>query len=154
MTSPETLQRLALWLTLSLTFPYLIALALIAFWPTPVDADARGALEAVIAWLHNHGAPGSVRYGAVEFGANIALFVPVGFFVSILAGARRWWLGMCLGATASCLIELGQFVFLPHRFATVEDVLANTTGTIVGTIGALIVLRWLLSPRAKRGEAQ
>ena len=120
---------------------YLVALALIAFWPAPVDRDAHDALLAVIDWLQERGAPGWVRYSLVEFAANVVLFVPVGLFVMILAGPRGWWLAVLTGFAASCTIELGQLIFLPDRFATLSDVLANTIGATLGAVIGLLLLR-------------
>ena len=120
---------------------YLVLLAFIAFWPVPVDREAHDWLLAVIDWLQVHGAPGWVRYDLVEFVANIALFVPVGLFVMIMAGVRGWWLAVLVGFAASCTIELGQLIFLPDRFATLSDVLANTIGAAVGAVLALALLR-------------
>ncbi|MDH6235826.1 VanZ family protein [Cryobacterium sp. CG_9.6] len=130
------LQRVAIVLSVV----YLTALALIAFWPTPVDQGAHTYLMSLLGWLQRHGAPTWLGYGFVEFAANIALFVPVGLLGVILLRARRWWLAIFAGFFASCCIELGQLMFLPERFATVRDVVANTGGTIIGTMLALIVL--------------
>ena len=120
---------------------YLVLLAFIAFWPVPVDREAHEWLLTVIDWLQVNGAPGWVRYDLVEFTANIALFVPVGLFVMIMAGARGWWLAVLVGFAASCTIELGQLIFLPDRFATRSDVLANTLGAAVGAVLGLALLR-------------
>ena len=65
---------------------YLVALALIAYWPTPVDRDAHDSVVWVIDLLQRLGAPEWLRYNAIEYAANIVLFVPVGLFVVILAG--------------------------------------------------------------------
>jgi len=119
---------------------YLMALALIAFWPTPVDQGAHASLTSTLEWLRRHGAPDWLEYTSVEFTANIALFVPVGLLGVILIGARRWWLAILIGFLASCLIEFGQLMFLPARFASVNDVVANTSGAVLGTALALIVL--------------
>jgi VanZ family protein len=135
-------RRVTLWLT----FAYVVVLALIAFWPTPVDRDAHGSLLAVIGWLHDHGAPPWVNYNFAEFSANVALFFPVGLFVGVLAGARRWWLGIVVGFVTSCCIEIGQLLFLPERYATVNDVIANTLGAVIGTVFALLVL-WAIHAR-------
>ncbi|WP_105033464.1 VanZ family protein [Cryobacterium aureum] len=137
------LRRGALWITLV----YLAALALIAFWPTPVDRDVHGSIGAFVTWLHAHGMPNRFGYDTIEFTANVALFVPVGLLVVVLAGARRWWLGPVAGALISAMIELGQLIFLPERFATVNDVVANSIGAVFGTILALVVLRFTLGPR-------
>ncbi|TFC93330.1 VanZ family protein [Cryobacterium sp. TMT3-29-2] len=131
------IRRSAPWLMLV----YLIALAFIAFWPVPVDRDAHDSLLAVLDWLQVHGAPAWVGYRLVEFVANIALFVPVGLFVTIMTGARGWWLAVMVGFAASCTIELGQLIFNPDRFATVSDVIANTVGTAVGAALGLVLLR-------------
>ena len=120
---------------------YLVVLALIAFWPVPVDRNAYESLLALIDWLQVHGAPEGVRYSLVEFIANIVLFVPVGLFVVIMAGRRGWWLAVLAGFAASCTIELGQLIFLPDRFATLADVLANTLGAAVGAVLGLVLLR-------------
>ncbi|TFD79372.1 VanZ family protein [Cryobacterium sp. Sr8] len=151
MSGVDTVQRSALHRrTLFLTFSYLIALALIAFWPSRVDRDAGDLLGSVVGWLHWHGAPRWMHYDVIEFGANIALFVPVGLFVVILAGASRWWLGLVVGFTASCVIELGQLAFVPARFATVNDVVANTAGATAGAAAAVLLLLALGVPADRR----
>ncbi|MDJ0376234.1 VanZ family protein [Cryobacterium sp. PH31-L1] len=136
------LRRGALWITLA----YLVLLTLIAFWPTPVDRGMHGSIGAFVTWLHAHGMPNRFGYDTIEFTANIALFIPVGLLVVVLAGARRWWLGPVAGAIISAMIELGQLVLLPERFATVNDVIANSLGALFGTVLALIVLRFTLGP--------
>ena len=141
MTGAEGARRTALRrTTLVLTVAYLIVLVLVAFWPTPIDRDARDLIGSLVGWLGRHGAPDWLGYRAIEFGANIALFVPVGLFITILAGAERWWLGLFAGLAASSTIEFGQFVFLPARFATINDVVANTAGAATGALLAVLVL--------------
>lgn len=141
VTGAEGARRTALHrATLVLTFGYLIGLVLVAFWPTPIDRDARDLIGSLVGWLGRHGAPEWLGYRAIEFGANIALFVPVGLFITILAGAGRWWLGLFVGFAASCTIEFGQLVFLPARFATINDVVANSAGAAAGALLAVLML--------------
>ncbi|MFC8302292.1 VanZ family protein [Specibacter sp. NPDC057265] len=109
---------------------YLAAVALIVFWPSPVDRPASGQLHMVLDWLHQHGMPKFIGYNKVEFAANIAMFIPMGYLAATFF--RRVLPGILLGALASCLIEFGQALFLPQRYATVLDVLANTTGAVLG----------------------
>lgn len=120
---------------------YLTMLVLIAFWPAPVDRNSYAALLSVIDWLQERGAPGWVRYSLAEFAANVLLFVPVGLFVMILTGVRGWWLAVLTGFAASCTIELAQLIFLPDRYATLSDVIANTIGAAAGTVLGLVLLR-------------
>ena len=119
---------------------YLVGLTLVAFWPTPVDRGAYSTIQSLLARLHALGIPEWFNYGLVEFTANIALFVPLGLLSVILVGANRVWYPILAGFASSCLIELGQLIFLPSRFATPADVLANTLGTVLGALLALFTL--------------
>ena len=134
--APAALRRGALVLAAG----YLVVLALIAFWPTPVDRGAHRPITTVLAHLHAHGVPAWFNYGLVEFTANIALFVPVGLLGVLLLGRARWWVAVVAGFAASSLIELGQLTFLPSRYATVMDVIANTSGAMLGALLALGLL--------------
>ena len=109
---------------------YVMALALIVFWPTPVDRPVAGTLGDFITWIHRHGAPQSIGYSQIEFTANIAMFVPMGIIASVWT--KRAWAGLLVGFVASLVIELGQALFLPERFASGFDVLANTIGAGIG----------------------
>ena len=119
---------------------YLLALVLIALWPSPVDRPAQGAISAVLGRLHAHGVPGWVNYALVESAANVVLFLPVGLLGVVLLGSARWWLAVLAGFAASCVIELSQLVFLPARVATLADVVANTGGAFLGALLALALL--------------
>jgi hypothetical protein len=135
MRTPPRLRAFAVLIA----FAYAAALALIAFWPTPVDKPIEGPIRHAIAWFQAHGA-GFVTYPLVESMANVALFVPVGLLLVFILGARRWWLAVGIGAALSIAIELGQHFFLSARFSTINDVFANTAGTITGTAIGLLVL--------------
>lgn len=130
---------------------YAVVLALIAFWPTPVDRAGRDALQRTLAWLHEHGAPAWLTYGMVEFASNIVLFIPAGLLLVVLAGARFWWLGPLGGLLGSAAIEFGQFAFLPARTTSARDIVANTSGAIIGTVLALLVFA-VLALRASRRQ--
>jgi glycopeptide antibiotics resistance protein len=130
------LRRVARWLAAA----YIVALTLIALWPTPVDRGASGTITSLLARLHAHGVPEWVDYQLLEFSANIALFLPVGLLGVVLVGANQWWWAVAAGFALSCLIELSQLVFLPGRFATPVDVLANTAGAVFGALLAMLIL--------------
>lgn len=136
MTAVRRLRRV----TVVAALAYFVALVAIAFWPVRVDQNAGDLLYRLFTWLYRHDAPRWLDYDFLEFSANVVLFIPVGLFVVILAGARRWWLGILAGFVTSCAIEAGQLMFLPSRFATVEDVIANTSGAALGTLLAAAAL--------------
>lgn len=109
---------------------YVLALVMIAFWPTPVDRPVSGNLASVIDWLHVHGMPRFIGYNQIEFAANIVLFMPFGYIAGIWS--RKWWHPFATAFAASFIIELGQEVFLPQRFSSLLDVVANTIGAGLG----------------------
>ena len=123
----RTLHRVSLFLVAV----YLVALVLIVFWPTPVDRPAAANLNRFIDWMHSHGVPAFIGYRDIEFGANIALFIPMGIIASVWT--RRVWVGPLLGLLTSILIEVSQATFLAERFASGLDVVANTAGAVIGT---------------------
>jgi len=119
---------------------YGVVVVLVATAGSPVDGGIHPWLVRAIAFGQRLGAPGWLGYDAVEFTANVCFFVPFGFFVLLLFGARAWWVGMLGGFLASCAIETVQAVFLPARFASVDDVLANTWGAVLGVLVGIVVL--------------
>lgn len=133
--SPPRLSEMSkqpLRFTVIIAVAYLLALAMIAFWPTPVDRPVSGRLCNVIGWLHAHGMPSFIGYDNIEFGANILLFTPFGYIAAAWTG--KWWHALSTGFAASCIIELGQALILPNRVASLLDILANTMGAVLGAL--------------------
>lgn len=119
---------------------YGLLVVLVATWGTPVDGGVHPWLVRVIAAGQRLGAPSWLGYSAVEFTANVVFFAPFGFFAVLLLGARRWWVGPLGGFVVSSAIETVQAVFLPARFASVDDVVANTAGAVLGVLVGVVVL--------------
>jgi hypothetical protein len=139
-------------LSLALGVPYLIALAAIAFWPTPVDAGMRGELDRITAWFARHGLP-MIDYAFLEAGANVLLFVPLGLLLALLLPRRLAWVAVLVGLAASSLIELGQLLLLSARYATAQDVVMNTAGAAAGALLG-VLLRTLVIARERRRAAE
>ncbi|WP_342022266.1 VanZ family protein [Arthrobacter citreus] len=118
---------------------YIGVLALVVFWPSPVDQDSAGTLKAVLRRLHGMGVPGWVNYSFVENLANVLMFVPFGLLAAAWLPERRIWLAAAGGIVASCLIESAQALLLPNRFATIYDVTANSLGA---ALGCIVVYAW------------
>jgi VanZ family protein len=135
--------------TAALCSVWLLTVALIVLWPTPVDRASGGWLRAVLRDLYAHGLPTSVTYTAVEFASNVLMFVPFGLFWFILA-PRGWrWVGALAGMTLSVAIEVTQLVLLPQRVSTPWDVLANTLGAALGALFGWTLVRLRVSRRAR-----
>ncbi len=114
---------------------------LIVAWPTPVDAPSHSTLLALLKAVHRLRVLMFIDYPQVEFLANVAMFVPLGLLVAVLFGLRRWAFAVLLCFGVSSLIETAQFFFLPGRYGTVDDVIANTLGALVGALLARVWLR-------------
>lgn len=132
---------------------YVVALACIGMWPTPVDAEL-GVVESwpVQRFASLTGMQPWEAYGFVEFGANVLLFVPLGWFAVVLLGLR-WWQAALLGVGLSAVVEVGQAVLRPNRFATLQDVVANSSGALLGAVLAVLVLGVLARSRGSRSRS-
>jgi glycopeptide antibiotics resistance protein len=64
---------------------------------------------------------------------NVLLFVPFGFLFPLLVRAmRRWWQALAVGAGVSLLIELYQLAWPGVRKVSVNDLLMNALGVVLG----------------------
>lgn len=82
---------------------------------------------------------------------NIALFIPLGFLLPLLAKPfRKWYAALGAGFGVSLLIELAQ-LFTGSGMCDVDDLFTNTLGAMLGWCAAMLVLA--LHQRAGRGRA-
>lgn len=137
----KQLNNYRLWRTVLIAM--LVPLALIAFWPSPVDQPVQGQLAAVLESLRRHGIPTWVNYKFVEASANIALFLPIGIVSSLAFPEKPWWHAGAFGLLVSCCMELGQLLFLHNRFASPLDLVTNTSGAVIGTLFIAFMLKKL-----------
>ncbi|WP_223992491.1 VanZ family protein [Arthrobacter sp. NicSoilB11] len=131
----------------------LVPLALVAFWPSPVDQLVSGQLTAVLHILHVRGVPGWFNYKFIEAAANVVLFVPVGLVSRLAFPEKRWWQIGAFGLLVSGCIELGQLLFLHQRFASPSDIVTNTSGAVIGGLLAALAAQTQKRPAAFRQRA-
>lgn len=79
--------------------------------------------------------------GWIEFTANVLMFAPLGFLLTLLLPRR--WQGIVLAITLSVAAEVVQAV-IPSRQPSMRDILANALGAGVGAVLALVVVQWRL----------
>ena len=123
----------------------MITLGIVALSPvSPIDGlDLSQELDATgLGW---------VTYTQLESFANVLLFVPFGLLIALLSPTRWWWAVIVGLILVAICIELGQAVFLPGRVASMGDVLANSTGGVVGVILAAIIRGLAGATRRARG---
>ncbi|MGX5697450.1 VanZ family protein [Agromyces soli] len=111
--------------------PYLVAVGLIVFLPAPEAGKVTGLVRVLADLVAAWGVPREPAAVAIEFAANIVLFVPFGLLVALAWPRLSPWLVIGAGCLTSISIELVQLT-LPTRFPTVSDVIANTTGAAIG----------------------
>jgi len=117
---------------------YGVALALIAFWPEPVDRGASGFTHRItraMPWL---------TYDVIETSANVLLFVPLGVLLAYVIPRQRGAI-VPLALAATLMIETGQALFLDARTPSQRDVIANVLGATIG-----LVLVWFRERRRAR----
>ena len=140
---------------------YLAAVLVVTLWPSPQSTDAPGWATATLGFLQGVGLP--ITLPVLEASANIVMFGPFGVLgVPLLRGAvarRRGsvpgvWLAVALvtltGAVLSAAIELTQNL-LPGRVPTVQDVVLNTLGALLG--GLVVALAVVLRDRVRATRA-
>ncbi|MGE3192651.1 MAG: VanZ family protein [Microbacteriaceae bacterium] len=127
----------------------LAGVLLIGLLPDRVDGGVERPIRAFIDTLQEAGAPGWVNYDLVDFLANILFFVPIGLLGALLLPRRMWWLAMPAGLLLSAALELGQAAFLPERYASWTDVLANTLGAVLGALLGMATRQAVARRRAR-----
>jgi glycopeptide antibiotics resistance protein len=114
---------------------YAVAVGVVVFTPVSYSGIVHRLARAVAL------IPGMDFFGSgwIEFVANVGLFVPLGFLLTLLV--RRPLVGAAVSIAISAGIELIQIV-IPDRQATVRDVVSNGIGASIGALVAwLVVLR-------------
>lgn len=130
---------------------YLAAVLVVTLWPSPQSTDAPGWATATLDFLQSLGIP--ITLPVLEALANVVMFGPFGVLgVPLLRGATARRRGAPLGVwhaaavvtlagcALSVAIELTQNL-LPGRVPTVQDVVLNTAGALLGAaLAAVLVL--------------
>jgi glycopeptide antibiotics resistance protein len=132
---------------------YGLALLLIGLWPTHVDKNVDVIGSPPVQWMIRHlDLTPTNAYSAVELGANVALFVPLGLLAMAWSSRCRWAHAVLLGFAVSGAVEILQDVARPGRTASWADVMANTAGAGLGA--ALLGLGRARRPGATRSVTE
>lgn len=115
---------------------YLIVLVGTTLWPKPVDGEgllAKITSEVLIftskvSWLD------WIQYNELEAIANVFLYIPLGIFLVVFAPKARTWTLALIPVLVSLVAEGSQRLFLPDRYATINDVLYNVLGGLIGIL--------------------
>ena len=113
------------WIVLLVILAYLALVAVATLGP---PAIAGGVFDIVVRVTG-----GALSPMYLEFAANIAMFVPLGFLFVLFLGPRHWPWALVVGAVLTLGIEGVQGV-IPGRVPDVRDLIANGSGTFVGVV--------------------
>ncbi len=125
--------------------PFLAGLAALTLTPSRVEESMPNLLDLVLRAAHRLGWE-SLDFTRLEIMANVLVFVPIGILSFLLLPRRAWALSFLVGPALSAVIELTQRLALPHRAATLDDVVANSLGATLGVVVA-IACTLLFAPR-------
>lgn len=120
------------------TVGYLAAVGWITLGPQPINTGNGYWLWRALRFFGHHDSTRWLTYDRVEFLANIAMFVPIGVFFVLLFGRRLWVLSIVSGGLLTLAIEFAQ-LFIPGRVSDVRDLVANSLGTVLGVLVALVL---------------
>jgi glycopeptide antibiotics resistance protein len=122
---------------------YLVLLVWTVLWK--LDVPWVGGETAVVKLVPFVRTPEAGPSASVEVAVNVALFVPFGVYLGLLAPTRPWWAAVLVTAGASLALEVAQYVLAVGRSDT-TDVIANTVGGLTG-LGLLALARRGLAGR-------
>lgn len=142
---PRRLTRGWAW---GLGIPFVAGLALLTLTPERVEESMPNLIDQVLTLAHRLGLE-SLDFTRLEIVANILVFVPIGILAFLLLPRRVWPLALVIGPATSLAIEASQRFALPHRAATVTDIVANSTGATAG-VAVAVLCTLLFSRRAVR----
>lgn len=128
-----------LWVSTLLLAVYASFVLLVTMWPNPQQLEFGSISTRVLKVLHNLGVPEWFGYDKLEFTANIAMFVPLGFLLGLALSRKLWWLAIFMLPAFSGGIEYVQGIALDERVSTMYDVAANTIGGYTGLLLAIIM---------------
>ena len=119
----------------------LVFVLAIVLWPSRPAAGGQTWLQEWFVRAHGSGLPTWLSFGLVEFVSNVIMFVPLGL-LGTLARPPGGALTVVIGAVVLAgAVELLQQTVLPSRTGDLRDVVANTTGALIGVGVAELIRR-------------
>lgn len=135
---------------LALGLPFLAAVALLTLTPARVEQAMPNLLDLLLHAIQRLGWTG-LDFTRLEVLANVGVFIPVGILAFLLLPRQAWPLSLLVGPAISVAIETAQAIGLPHRTATLSDVLANSTGATIGVVLAIFCTLLTATPSSRPG---
>jgi glycopeptide antibiotics resistance protein len=128
---------------------YLIVLIATSLWPKPVDGEGLLATitREVLRFTSNIEFLNWIQYNQLEAIANVFLYIPLGIFLTMVLPKAKSWMLFLIPVLVSLLAEGSQRLFLPDRYATINDVFFNAVGGVLGILIAMSIRRMTKSSK-------
>jgi VanZ like family len=114
---------------------FLVIVVIIVLYPLPPDQEGQATLaDYMRTWRWGRRLPELATLETVEFLSNVIMFTPLAFLAAAIVRPTLRWLVPPALTALSAGIEFTQYYFLPDRVATVNDVLSNSIGGVLGLL--------------------
>jgi len=123
---------------------YLVLVTWLVLWKlgTPAIGEPGSRVIKLVPFV---AAGGSGASEPVELALNLAIFVPFGIYLGLLAPSWPWWRAAATFAGASLALEVAQYA-LAVGSTDATDVVVNTAGGLAG-LGVVVLARRTLHAR-------
>jgi glycopeptide antibiotics resistance protein len=120
-----------------------ITLLVILLWPEPIQTTDLG--RALANWLASlivsedlNAAHALVH---LEIWLNFLIFIPFAFVLHLIFARFGFWIAPVVSFSVSVFAEVMQKVLLVQRVSSIQDVMLNTAGALVGWVLAILLSR-------------
>lgn len=123
---------------------YVVLLLFASLWPTPVDGGGFiwWVTSQILKFCQGVDWLNWIRYNQLEAIANMLLYLPLGVFIVKFLPRLPLWLALLSPILVSAVAEGIQRFFLPARYSTVDDVINNAIGGVLGVLIAAGIRQW------------
>ena len=116
---------------------------MILLWPEPIQTTDLG--RALANWLaslivsEDLNAAHALVY--LEILLNFLLFIPFALVLHLIFARFGFWIAPVVSFSVSVFAEVMQKVLLVQRVSSIQDVMLNTAGALVGWVLAILLSR-------------
>lgn len=123
---------------------YVVLLLFASLWPTPVDGGGFiwWVTSQILKFCQGVDWLNWIRYNQLEAIANMLLYLPLGVFIVKFLPRLPLGLALLSPILVSAVAEGIQRFFLPARYSTVDDVINNAIGGVLGVLIAAGIRQW------------
>ncbi len=116
---------------------------MILLWPEPIQTTDLG--RTLAKWLASLIVSDQLNATSalvqLEIWLNFLMFIPFAFVLHLILSRFGFWIAPVIGFLVSIFAEILQKTLLVQRVSSLQDVLLNTAGALVGWLVAILFSR-------------